>query len=234
MAAPGRQKNTGVVRLARESGMDSTTVSRKLARGMTPDQIREQGALWAQKGTLKGRNKRRVKPETLQRVKSYVPARRASVPTPPVPPAPPSPKPAQAAGPKPSENGHANGRANGRGARKELRIEGENIIQAELRRAIAQANEREAKVAILRGDWVPREQVNFWVGAEIVEVRNIIMRMEDLGDDLALVDDPVECRRILREEAVRALASLRLMGIEAAGGTAQTQDKDEEGADDET
>jgi len=225
VAAPGRQKNTGVVRLARESGMDSTTVSRKLARGMTPDQIREQGALWAQKGTLKGRNKRRVKPETLQRVKSYVPARRASAPT---PSAIPAPKPAQAAGPKLMENGHANGRTNGRGARKELRIDGENIIQAELRRAIAQANEREAKVAILRGDWVPREQVNFWVGSEIVEVRNIIMRMEDLGDDLALIDDPVECRRILRGEAVRALAALRLMGIEAAGGQASTSEKDEE------
>ncbi len=213
MAVAGRRINHGVAALARATGMDSTTVSRKMKQGMTAAQISAQAADWATRNSVQGRNRRVVKETTLKKLKGYVPARRVTV------------------GPVKVEDvtvlvpveTKVEKRRRDRPRKvaqefvepvvsKVVSAQGETYQQADLRLKIAQANEREIKAAQLRGELVNKAQVNYVIGTAHVKFRDHLFRLPDeLGDTVAFEDDPVKTRKILRDALVQVCSHLRVL-----------------------
>jgi len=129
-----------------------------------------------------------------------------------------------------STNGKGDGKANGKGNGSQT---GEGLVAAELRRAIAMADEREAKVAILRQDWVERSQVNWFVGGMIVKARDLVFRVpEDVSEQVAMCDEPAQCAKIIRDALVTAVGEMREMLADMAGG--RTEEKAVESDDEVT
>lgn len=211
-------KIRGASDLARETGLNVTAVRDRLNKGQTPDQIREVALAQSQRMSVQGRHKSAgTKPVSEASLKAgYIPARRreqmevAPVVSVSVPVVETSdvnvkqPHPRASAGPTSMET----------------------YQQAELRKMIAAADDLQLKNEQRRGLMTPTVQVNAWFGGVIVRARDILIRIEDLGDKLAACDEAAECRRMIREEVVRALEGLRVIG----GGVAGEEGDGEEAA----
>jgi hypothetical protein len=212
-----RIRNVGVAALAREVGLAEPTVTVKLNRGMTPDQIRAQQAekRGIGAGGLTDSEKGRSGPtapkqgERGESRSSYVPPnqrRRPGVRPRPLPPDLP-PKPAHTYAPPsgklvaevPTANGH------------------ESFYQARERKEIALADEKEFRVRQMQQELVPVVQMNAWMSGNILKARDIGLRIgPELRDRLAAETDPVECERMVAAEVERMLEALRTFPVEEA------------------
>jgi hypothetical protein len=85
----------------------------------------------------------------------------------------------------------------------------ESYFEAQRRKEIALANLRELELAIKSGELVPVAEINAWVAGNIVEARNILIRIApELRDRLAIESDPAETDKLISVEIDRALAVL--------------------------
>ncbi len=53
-----------------------------------------------------------------------------------------------------------------------------------------------------------------YYGGQIVRARDAILRLHELGDVLALEDDPVKCAKILRDAGEAIVREMGMMGRE--------------------
>lgn len=250
---PLRTINTGVTALARELGITAASVSARLKKGQNPDFIRRAVQTRKQLGKQNpGRKLGPVRPSVMMSGKGDEVVVVREVPKPGQSPKSYSPKHKVVVGkPAPKQADRVPNRLpsvpfkqNGRDARSNGHTPSadglttadhvylENRQAAELRKIIAQANEREVKVAQLRGALVPVAQMNFWFGGCIRRHVDRVFRIPgEYKDRLAVCDDPVECERMLREELEAAFRELREMPVEGTGTGMETQEV--EGPDEE-
>jgi hypothetical protein len=178
--------------LAREVGLSQAAVSKKLRRGMTPDQVRDEA-----------RSKGRV-PEVAQSG-TYVPknGRRNTLTAPlPVPAtlsaSAPSPVPARRPAPVETYEDALIAHA-----------ERESRNAAELRKITAQADAYELENLRARGDLIPRAKVELWGVGYLVRARELLEQFPGMvRDRLAVESDPVKVEAILRAEAERVMRAL--------------------------
>jgi hypothetical protein len=219
-----RIRNVGVRALAREVGLAEPTVTIKLNRGMTPDQIREQQAVKRRVGKAgltdqengKSTGKKTGKEDSGFR--SYSPSNPKAgkmkeptavvAPSPAPPLVPPPTKVVAEVGPDTVK-------------------QRESFYEARERKEIALANEKELMVMMRRGDVAPIVQVNAWFSGCIIKARDILLRMgPELRDRLAAEVDPVECEKLILAEIERALEAMRLFPV-SGFATGETEDVDE-------
>lgn len=93
----------------------------------------------------------------------------------------------------------------GRVAKK---INGEDFASAQTRKEIAMADAREMQNAIQAGSLVSRAQMADWFAAGIVQAKDVLLKLEELGDVFAQELDPAVIRTTLRTEVTAALARL--------------------------
>lgn len=203
------------MKLAKELGVCGTTISKRMLAGQSEDYIREQIAIGRERVAKIKESKERFRKLREEGVaeagtvsgvgasaRSYVPGRRALH-------APQSTMPVSVNGKVMADPQKYADPVSP--ARREL------LGDAELRLAIAQADEREAKAAILHGSHVPIKQVNAIIGGAHAKFKDRLFRVPaEVRDRLAVCGDPVECERIVREGIVAAVRELRVMvGIKA-------------------
>jgi len=88
----------------------------------------------------------------------------------------------------------------------------ESHVAADRRKAVALADERELKVAQIRGDLVPVVTVNAWFGRQIIECRDGMLKIpSELRDRLAAETDPVRIEDMLLRSITQVLDRLRQM-----------------------
>lgn len=174
-------KFTGVAVLSRETGYSQGYISTELKKGRTADQIRE-----------KAKRRRGVNVEQAN-VPAAAPVSRAYVPR--------NQKPVAVSAPVVSpqpvvvEQEGADGKEG----------DGETFYQAQQREKIAQANERELKVAILQKDLVSLPAVVVWGSRIVARFKDIGMKIgPENQDKLAACTDPMRCAEIVTD-GIRAM-----------------------------
>jgi hypothetical protein len=179
--------------LAREVGLSQAAVSKKLRRGMTPDQVRAEARSKgrvpevAQSGAYVPRNGRR---NTLT---APVPAP-GTTSRPPVTPPVPARQLASVETYEDALVAHA---------------ERESRNAAELRKITAQADAYELENLRARGDLIPRAKVELWGVGYLVRARELLEQFPGMvRDRLAVESDPVKVEAILRAEAERVMRAL--------------------------
>lgn len=84
----------------------------------------------------------------------------------------------------------------------------ETQAQADLRKAIAIADKHEMDLLIRRGELVPLVDVMNYGAGGIVACKDILLKLDELGDRLAQESDPAKCRAMIKLDVSRALAEI--------------------------
>ena len=178
-----RGKNLGVLALSRETGYSAATISRKLSRGLSPDNIRSQARLV-------------VAQERAEAAEAHAKSQ-----------IPPSPVPNQVDqqvlapilpfAPQSVRTGRAKG-----GEYEEV-LAGNAIFEkldsAKLRRALALAERGELDNMLRRGELVPVAYIRTWGSRFLTDARDTLMTgPSELQDTLAAESDPLKVSAILR------------------------------------
>lgn len=235
--------NVGVSALAREVGLTASAIGQKLNKGMTPDQIRTEAEMRKVMGAMglggrTGRPKGSASADAdadVSLASSYVPPnqRRPGAGAAQLPPAiPPPPRVPPPLVPRASPSALPDKVIAEVGP--ETYTDRENFYHARERKEIALANEKEFRVAQLRGELAPVVQVNAWVSGCIVKARDVFLRIgPELRDRLAAESDPVACERMVVAEVERGLEALRTFpagqGQQAEQAENEPVDKDGNG-----
>jgi len=214
-----RKERNGSSDLARETGYTPGYISQQFKAGKTADQLREQARRRAErmesKGTAPPPRPPPIIPTTAAQMlpKPYVPSYRdapaarpggrvgmlpIAVPVPPLPSLPLS------------------------AVRLNFRDDidsdpaDESYPDAQRRKEIALANERELRVSVMRKDLVPKQELESWYSGLVVKARDILLRIgPELRDRLAACVDPVKCEGMVDDEVRRALTTLCTVSAES-------------------
>jgi hypothetical protein len=179
--------NWGVRALSRETGYSAATISRKLSRGLSPDNIRSQARL------VVAQERREA---AAVHAAGSTPPLTAGNPSDPSPERPPTSdatllRPAVA---------HA----------YEDLLAGDSVFEqleeAKLRRAKALAERQELENMLRRGELMPVSYVRAWASRFLIDGRDELLKgPSELADSLAAETDPLKVASILRAWLERAI-----------------------------
>ena len=202
----GRGNNFGVLALSRETGYSAATISRKLSRGLSPDNIRSQTRLVV----AQERAEAAATYATDQTAPSRAPKRdgqMALIPTLPV-------------SPQPVRIGQAGGAEYEAALTENAMFE--KLGNAKLRRAQALAERAEIENEQRRGELVPVAYMRRWGMRFLIDGRDELLKgPSELADSLAAESDPVRAEQILRGWVEQTLA--KFANLQALWACPQTQ-----------
>lgn len=87
-------------------------------------------------------------------------------------------------------------------------VNGEDLRHAQTRKEIALADQREMENAARRGELVPRVQVEIYISEGIVKCKDVLLKLDELGDRFAQMEPP-KIRETIRAEVHRALGEIQ-------------------------
>ncbi len=202
--AKSSPKFTGGSALAREFGVTSSTISRKMRDGQTVEQIRA----WYESQGLGNKNKVEpkqaesaiVRRSVYQGTNKHAP--KAATQSVPKPSLPPSPTPAQD---DPDEQ-EIPGWIPGSDGQNDFAT----LNAAKNRKEVALADKHELDLAERRRELIDRQAVGLYFSGMLTRARDSLLRIPgELRDRLAASSNPIECEKLVRKEITQALAVLR-------------------------